>query len=63
MCTGMYRDAGLAADHGTVRRLLPDPENLDILVWVGDRLLPREMAKVSIFDSTVQVRRRKMERG
>eukprot|EP00596_Hydrurales_sp_CCMP1899_P002273 CAMPEP_0119034200 /NCGR_PEP_ID=MMETSP1177-20130426/1215_1 /TAXON_ID=2985 /ORGANISM="Ochromonas sp, Strain CCMP1899" /LENGTH=505 /DNA_ID=CAMNT_0006991479 /DNA_START=370 /DNA_END=1887 /DNA_ORIENTATION=+ len=33
---------------------LSDPRNADILVWVGDRLLPREMAKVSVFDSAVQ---------
>ena len=43
-------------DHGLTRRLAPDPANVDILVWVGDRLWPREMAKVSVFDSTVQVR-------
>ena len=33
---------------------LSDPRNADILVRVGDRLLPREMAKVSVFDSAVQ---------
>lgn len=47
---------GSVTDHGLARRLAPDQKNLDILVWVGDRLLPREMAKVSVFDSTVQVR-------
>ncbi len=33
---------------------LPDPRNKDIKVWVGDRLYPREEAKVSVFDSIVQ---------
>ena len=33
---------------------LPDPRNADIVVWVGDRLLPRADAKVSVFDSAVQ---------
>jgi len=31
-----------------------DPRNKDIQVWVGDRLYPREEAKVSVFDSVVQ---------
>lgn len=47
---------GSVTDHGLTRRLAPDPANMDIMVWVGDRLLPREMAKVSVFDSAVQVR-------
>lgn len=34
--------------------LLPDPRNADLLVWVGDRLLPRAEARVSVFDSSVQ---------
>ncbi len=33
---------------------LPDPRNADIEVWVGDRLVPRREAKVSVFDSSVQ---------
>ena len=33
---------------------LSDRRNAEILVWVGDRLVPREYAKVSVFDSTVQ---------
>jgi branched-chain amino acid aminotransferase group I len=33
---------------------LPDPRNADILIWVGDRLHPREQAQVSVFDSAVQ---------
>jgi branched-chain amino acid aminotransferase group I len=33
---------------------LPDPRNAEILVWVGDGLLPRGEAKVSVFDSAVQ---------
>jgi hypothetical protein len=47
-------------DHGLMRRLAPDPVNLDVLVWV-DRLLPRELAKVSVLDSTVQVRSRSVK--
>ena len=34
--------------------LIGDQRNRDILVWVGDQLLPREYAKVSVFDSSVQ---------
>lgn len=33
---------------------LPDPRNADIWVHVGGELLPREQAKVSVFDSSVQ---------
>ena len=33
---------------------LPDPRNANILVHVGGELLPRERAKVSVFDSSVQ---------
>lgn len=33
---------------------LSDDRNRDILVWIGDQLLPRESAKVSVFDSAVQ---------
>ncbi len=33
---------------------LPDPRNASIRVWVGDRLVPRAEAKVSVFDSSVQ---------
>jgi branched-chain amino acid aminotransferase group I len=33
---------------------LPDPRNAEIQIWVGDRLLPRDEAKVSVFDSSVQ---------
>jgi len=33
---------------------LPDPRNADIRIWVGDRLMPRAEAKVSVFDSSVQ---------
>lgn len=31
-----------------------NPKNENIQVWVGDRLLPRSEAKVSVFDSSVQ---------
>ena len=33
---------------------LPDPRNDDILIYVGGDLVPREDAKVSVFDSVVQ---------
>jgi branched-subunit amino acid aminotransferase/4-amino-4-deoxychorismate lyase len=33
---------------------LPDPRNAKILVWVGGELVPRDQAKVSVFDSSVQ---------
>lgn len=33
---------------------LPVPENKNILVWVGDEIVPRDDAKVSVFDSVVQ---------
>jgi branched-chain amino acid aminotransferase group I len=32
----------------------PDPRNRDILVHVGGKLVPRDEAKVSVFDSSVQ---------
>lgn len=38
----------------SVQPTLPVPTNEQILVWVGDELLPREDAKVSVFDSIVQ---------
>ncbi len=33
---------------------LPDPRNAEIQVWVGDGLVPRAEARVSVFDSSVQ---------
>ncbi len=33
---------------------IPDPRNEHIFIYVGDRLYPREEAKVSVFDSSVQ---------
>lgn len=33
---------------------LPDPRNADILVGINDQLLPRDEARVSVFDSVVQ---------
>ncbi|KAL7120347.1 hypothetical protein ACP275_02G117400 [Erythranthe tilingii] len=33
---------------------LPIPANEKLLAWVGDQILPRESAKVSVFDSIVQ---------
>lgn len=43
--------------NGTVlvsSELLSDNRNVDLLAWVGDRLFPREQAKISVFDSAVQ---------
>lgn len=44
-------------DHGiatpTANRLA-DPRNEHVLVWVGDRLQPRYLARVSVLDSAVQ---------
>lgn len=31
-----------------------DPRNQEIQIWVGERLYPRDAAKVSVFDSSVQ---------
>ncbi|MEE9142886.1 MAG: aminotransferase class IV [Gammaproteobacteria bacterium] len=36
------------------RNEFPDPRNAEILVWVGDGLVLREQASVSVFDSVVQ---------
>jgi hypothetical protein len=33
---------------------LGDPRNANLLVWVGNRIVPRELATVSVFDSAVQ---------
>jgi len=33
---------------------IPDPRNLDIKIWVGDGLVSRDKACVSVFDSVVQ---------
>ena len=33
---------------------LPDPRNQDIVIFVGDKLVPRDEAQVSVFDSVVQ---------
>jgi hypothetical protein len=41
-------------DYSLGRSKLADPRNEHILIWVGDRLCPRELAKVSVFDSAVQ---------
>jgi hypothetical protein len=49
-------DHGRTIDvRGTVSSsTLSDGRNAQTLIWVGDRLVPREYAKVSVFDSTVQ---------
>lgn len=46
-------------DHGFDMSLYPDPRNHDIVVWIGNpdsrfALVPREQAKISVFDSSVQ---------
>lgn len=43
-------------DHGLKmnRMQLGDSRNEHIFAWIGDRLLPRDLAKVSAFDSAVQ---------
>lgn len=46
-------------DHGFDMSLYPDPRNHDIMVWIGTPgercgLVPREHAKLSVFDSAVQ---------
>jgi hypothetical protein len=33
---------------------LDDARNSDVLIWVGNRIVPRELATVSVFDSAVQ---------
>ncbi|MGI8574158.1 MAG: aminotransferase class IV [Egibacteraceae bacterium] len=38
------------AQTGT-HRSLPDPRNADVLVWINGRLVPREEARISVFDS------------
>jgi branched-chain amino acid aminotransferase group I len=51
--TASYRNRGPPAD-----QLYEDPRNADLLVWIGSpghgRLMPREMAAVSPWDSSVQ---------
>ena len=39
---------------GISRMKEPDPRNADILVHVGGRIVPRDEARVSVFDSVVQ---------
>lgn len=57
-CPGQTSNQNVAPvhDHGRLLELssLSDPRNAQTLIWVGDRLIPREYAKVSVFDSTVQ---------
>ena len=38
----------------SIKSPLADDRNANLLAWVGDTLLPRHMAKVSVFDSAVQ---------
>eukprot|EP00898_Chlorokybus_atmophyticus_P002908 jgi/Chlat1/3618/Chrsp237S03618 len=54
-CKPFYESLRRHAIQPTESRLpLPVPRNEKILVWVHDRLVPREDAKVSVFDSVVQ---------
>lgn len=46
--------ASLYISSSKIETRLADSRNVDVLIWVGDRLLPRELAKVSVFDSSVQ---------
>lgn len=50
------QSGNIIVDHGLTLPTdkLSDPRNADLLIWVGDRLYPRELAKVSVFDSAVQ---------
>ena len=41
-------------DHGMILKPLPAEENRRLFVWVGDGLVPRHEATMSVFDSTVQ---------
>lgn len=36
------------------KAVIPDPRNRDIQIWVGDGLVHRDKARVSVFDSVVQ---------
>ena len=50
-----YSSMGMVMDHGFEHNFkLADPRNEDIVVWIGQGLVPRELAKVSVFDSSVQ---------
>lgn len=42
------------SDRGT-HQALPDPRNRDVLVWIDGRLVPRDQATVSVFDSAFLV--------
>ena len=33
---------------------LPDPRNVNIMIYINGELLPRDQAKISVFDSLVQ---------
>jgi branched-chain amino acid aminotransferase len=46
-------DAG-RPERGT-HQSLPDPRNEDVLVWIDGELVPRDQAKVSVFDSAFLV--------
>ena len=44
----------IADEHTWKTSLLPDAANAQVLVWVGDGLVPRAYASMSVLDSTVQ---------
>ena len=50
--SGIWHTVPAAADHLPMQ--LPDPRNANILVSVNGQLVPRQEAKVSVFDSSVQ---------
>ena len=49
---GLKITLNASSSSGTQR--LADPRNADLLVFIGDRLFPREHAKISVLDSSVQ---------
>lgn len=50
--SGIWHTVPAAADHLPMQ--LPDPRNANILVSVNGQFVPRQEAKVSVFDSSVQ---------
>ncbi|KAL9676768.1 hypothetical protein QQ045_004987 [Rhodiola kirilowii] len=48
------RCASSLLNPGLPEPTLPVPANKKLLAWVGDEILPRDSAKVSVFDSIVQ---------
>ena len=53
-CEAYSSTAPTIADQSSQIVSMSDARNESLLIWVGDRLQPREHAKVSVFDSVVQ---------